>query len=448
MEKKKEQWGSRLGFIFAAIGSAVGLGNIWRFPTVVGQNGGGAFVLVYLGMVFVVGIPVMLVEIALGRATQRNVVGVFKKLRPGTPWVRVGVLGVAAGFIILSFYSVIAGWSLAYIFKFLQGDFLHLSPSEIAQTFGDLVASPVTPILWQGLFLALTMGIVILGVARGIERWSKVLMPMLFMLLLILIARSLTLDGAREGVYWLLRPDFASINFDTVLTALGQVFFSLSLGMGAMITYGSYLSRREDIPKSAITIALADMAVAILAGLIIIPAVFAFGLDPESGPPLIYITLPAVFQNIPLGSFFGVLFFVLLSTAALTSAISLLEVVVAYWVGELKWSRTGATLLAGLGAFVLGIPSSLSNGVLADYTVAGFPFLDLMDALTANILLPLGGLLLVVFAGWVWGGKELVAAVEGEAGRFPLGGVWAVLVRWLLPLALAYILLSGLWPGS
>lgn len=444
MDQRREQWNSSIGFIFAAAGSAIGLGNIWRFPTVVGQNGGGAFVLLYLLIVFLVGIPVLIVELTLGREAQRNVVGAFRRLRAGRPWIIIGVLGLAAGFIILSFYSVIAGWSVAYIFKFLMGDFTNLSPSGIQAQFGNLVAHPTIPLLWHGLFMAMTVGIVILGVAKGIERWSKILMPVLLVLLLVLGLRSTTLEGAREGVYWLLRPDFSQLSFNTVLVALGQAFFSLSLGMGAMMTYGSYLSKRENIPRNAMYIALADVAIALLAGLVIIPAVFAFGLDPEIGPPLIFVTLPSVFESMPLGNFFGTLFFFLLSIAALTSAISLLEVVVAYFVDELKWGRLLAAPLVGFVIFLLGVPSSLSNGPLAHLQLWGLGILDFKDWFTANLVLPLGGLLMVIFVGWAWGKGRAVSAVEAEGQRFALREHWFALVRWILPAALAYILYSGL----
>lgn len=441
---KREQWGSRMGFIFAAAGSAIGLGNIWRFPTVVGQNGGGAFVLLYLLLIFLVGIPVLMVELSLGRQAQRNVVGTFRELSPGTPWFITGVMGTIAGVVILSFYSVVAGWSIAYIIKFLQGAFTGLSLSGISAEFTGLVAHPTIPLLWHGLFMVMTVGIVILGVARGIERWSKILMPLLLGLLLILVLRAVTLPGAREGIYWFLRPDFARLGWETVFIALGQVFFSLSLGMGAMLTYGSYLSKEENIPTNAVYIALADMIVALLAGLVIIPAVFAFGLNPETGPALIFLTLPAVFQSMPLGSLFGVIFFAILTIAALTSAISLLEVVVAYFVDELSWRRSLAAPLVGLAIFLLGIPSSLSSGALPQLQLWGLPFLDLMDWITANLLLPLGGLLMVIFVGWVWGHKRAMTALENRGSTFRYGGAWFSLVRWLLPLALAYILLSGL----
>lgn len=444
MAKKREQWGSRIGFIFAAAGSAVGLGNIWRFPTVVGQNGGGAFVLLYLVLIFLIGVPVLIGELSLGRKTQRNPVGAFAAIRPGTSWRLVGLLGVGAGFIILSFYSVISGWSVAYVAKFIQGRFTGLTPADIAQEFDLLVAHPILPVLWHGIFMAMTIGIVILGVAKGIERWSKILMPLLLGLLVILALRAVTLEGAGDGIAWLLRPNFTGLRFGTVLVALGQAFFSLSLGMGAMLTYGSYLKSREDIPGSAVYIALADVAIAILAGLVIIPAVFAFGLDPEAGPPLIFITLPAIFQSIPLGGVFGTLFFVLLSIAALTSAISLLEVVVAFFVDELKWSRKTAAPLVGTIIFILGIFSSLSNGILAGFPIWGMPILDFKDFITANIMLPLGGLLTVIFVGWVWGSKNAAAAARGNGKGFALAGVWLFLIRWVIPLALVYILVSGL----
>jgi NSS family neurotransmitter:Na+ symporter len=444
MTKNREHWGSKLGFIIAAAGSAIGLGNLWRFPTIVGQNGGGAFVLMYLIMVFVIGIPVLIVELMIGRKTQLNGVGAFKMLRPKTPWKYVGVMGIAAGFIILSFYSVIAGWSMSYLFKFLQGTFTGLSPADIAQEFGSLASHPILPVFWHGLFMVLTIGVVILGVDKGIERWSKILMPILFVLMIILCIRSLTLDGALEGVYWLFRPDFASVDFNAVLTALGQVFFSLSIGMGVILTYGSYLSPEENIPGCATYIAFADLGVALLASVAIIPAVFAFGLDPETGPSLIFLTLPAVFQSMPWGSFIGAMFFLLVTIAALTSSISLLETVVAYFIDERKWPRSFATPICGLIIFILGIFSSLSQGPLKDFKIFGLQILDFKDALTANVMLPLGGLLMVIFVGWVMGPKNAIAELETGGNQFALGKVWAFLVRWVLPVAMIIILLSGL----
>ncbi|MTI95092.1 MAG: sodium-dependent transporter [Firmicutes bacterium] len=447
MAKEREQWRSRVGFVFAAAGSAVGLGNIWRFPTAAGLNGGGAFVLVYLILIFVIGIPLMMVELTLGRRTKRSVIGAFKVLKQGSPWWLVGALGVISGFVILSFYSVIAGWCLAYVVSYATGQFSGLSPGGIEDQFLALVSNPVIPVLWHALFMAMTIGVVILGVAKGIERWSKILMPILLVLLVVLAVRSVTLEGASEGLYWLLRPDFTRLDFLTILGALGQVFFSLSLGMGAMLTYGSYLSKKENIPGSAAYIALTDVGIALLAGLIIIPAVFAFGLDPDTGPPLIFITLPAVFQSIPLGNFFGLMFFLLISIAALTSAISLLEVVVAWSIDELGWQRRRSTILSGLAIFLLGIPSSLSEGVWADFQIIGLNILSFADSLTANLLLPLGGLLTTIFVGWVWGAKKAVGELEESGDSFAFGGVWSVLVKYVMPLILIYILYTGLFPG-
>lgn len=441
----REHWQSKIGFVLATAGSAVGLGNIWRFPTAVGLNGGGAFVLLYLVLIFLVGIPLMIVELTLGRRSQRNVIGTFKVLKPGTPWWATGVLGVAAAFVILSFYSVIAGWSLAYIFKFVFGRFADVAPSAIQAQFDALTGDPVMPLLWHGLFMALTVGVVVSGVAKGIERWSRILMPVLLVLLIVLALRSMTLEGAREGVFWLLRPDFARLDVAAALGALGQVFFSLSLGMGAILTYGSYLSRGENIPGSAVYIALTDVAIAMLAALTIIPAVFAFGLDVEVGPPLIFITLPAVFQSMPLGNLFGSLFFILLSIAALTSAISLLEVVVAYFLDELGWKRAAAAVLGGSSIFLLGIPASLSRGIWSGVRLFGLTALDLADYVSSNILLPLGGLLTVVFLGWAWGTQRALREIRRDDTPFVLGGVWAFMVRWLAPLVMAYILISGLW---
>lgn len=446
MEKNREQWGSRLGFIFAAAGSAIGLGNIWRFPTVVGQSGGGAFIIVYLLIIFIIGIPLMIGELAIGRRGKRNIVGAFKEIKPGSPWWIIGALGVIAGFVILSYYSVIAGWSVSYIFKFLTGQFAGLGAGDSSDVFGQLVSSPVEPLIWHGVFMAMTIGIVIFGIDKGIERASKIMMPVLFFLLIALAIRSLTLDGAMEGLRWYLTPDFSAINISIVLGALGQVFFSLSLGMGAIMTYGSYLADDNDIPNSAILISVADLSIAILAGLIIIPAVFAFGFAPEAGPPLIFITLPAVFGSMPAGNFVGALFFLLLTIAALTSAISLLEVPVSYVIDELKWNRKKAAVIVGLTIFVIGIPSSLSMGIWGEILFFGMPFLDFMDFFSSYLLLPIGGFLTAIFVGWIWGSKGAFGELKKEGVNFGLRGPWFAVVKYILPIVLLYILITGLIP--
>ncbi|SES75549.1 sodium-dependent transporter [Anaerobranca gottschalkii] len=444
MAKQREQWGSKLGFILAAAGSAIGLGNIWRFPTVVGQSGGGIFILIYLIIIFLIGIPLMICELTIGRKGKSNIVRAFKGIKPGSPWWIIGALGVAAGFIILSFYSVIAGWSVAYIFKFLSGGLNNLDVRDSREIFVNFVASPVEPLIWHGIFMAMTIGIVIFGIDKGIEKASKIMMPVLFVLLLLLALRSITLPGALEGLRWYLTPNLQAINIKIILGALGQVFFSLSLGMGAIMTYGSYLTDDNDIPNSAMFISLADLSIAILAGFIIIPAVFAFGFEPNAGPSLIFITLPAVFASLPLGNLFGGLFFILLTIAALTSAISLLEVPVAYFIEEFKWSRKQASIILGIIIFLLGIPSSLSMGILGETLFFGRGFLDFMDFFSSNLILPIGGLLTAVFVGWVWGAQGIFNELEKARVTFRAKNIWFSIVKYLLPVVLFYILITGL----
>ena len=444
MSKQRVQWSSKSGFIFATIGSAIGLGNIWRFPTAAGQSGGGVFVVIYLIIIFIIGIPLMIGELSIGRKGKRNIVSCFKQIKPNGSWWFIGALGVFTGFVILSFYSVISGWSLAYLYHFLLGSFMGASGQEIEAIFNNLVGHPFIPLFWHGLFVILTISIVLSGIEKGIEKFSKILMPILLVLLVLLAIRSVTLDGALEGVWWLLRPDFEMLSLGLVLGALGQVFFSLSLGMGALITYGSYLSDKENIPQSAMIISFSDLAIAIVAGLIIIPAVFSFGLEPTMGPPLIFLTLPLVFGALPLGSFFGGLFFLLLSIAAITSAISLLEVTVAYFIEAKLWRRKKASFIAGCIVFVLGIPSSLSRGLLSEQLILGMPFLDFMDSLSSKLLLPLAGLLTALFIGWVWTPKESLHEIKKEGSIFTLEKPWALAVKFLLPVALLYILITGL----
>lgn len=444
MEKNREQWGSRVGFILAAAGSAIGLGNIWRFPTVVGQSGGGAFILLYLVIIFVIGIPLMIGELTIGRRGKSNIVRAFKNIRPDGPWWIIGALGVMGGFVILSYYSVIAGWSVSYIFKFLSGQLSDLGTGQSADVFGNLVSSPLEPLMWHAIFMAMTIGIVIFGIDKGIERASKIMMPVLFALLFLLAIRALTLDGAMEGLRWYLTPDFSAVNIYIVLGALGQVFFSLSLGMGAIMTYGSYLPDDTDIPNSAVLISLADLSIAILAGLIIIPSVFAFGFEPNTGPALIFITLPAVFGSLPLGNLFGALFFLLLTIAALTSAISLLEVPVSYIIDEFKWPRKKASIIVGIIIFLLGIPSSLSMGILGEALLFGMPFLDFMDFFASNLLLPLGGLLTAIFIGWIWGSRGVTEEITKHGVNFGIKSIWFTIVKFVLPIVLVYILITGL----
>lgn len=439
------QWSSKFGFVMAAAGSAVGLGNIWRFPYVTGQGGGAAFVLIYLACVLLICLPYMLAELSLGRHSHKNPVGAIRAIRRGTPWTLVGVLCVLTGVFILSYYNVIAGWALGYVFKSI------FNPGG---DFGTFIASPGLVIPLYVAFMALTMVVVYGGVEKGIERWSKVLMPMLILLIILVIIRGVTLPGAGEGLSFYLKPDFSRVDGHVVLSALGQAFFSLSLGMGAMITYGSYMPRHENIPVAGGYVAGTDTMVAILAGLMIFPALFAVGAAPDAGPALVFIVLPQVFQSIPFGSVLVVIFFILLCIAALTSTVSLLEVVVAYFVDERGWKRSKAVALIGGLTFVIGLPSALSQGawpLVSDMSPIfgedGFfgqkDFLSVMDFVWGNLALAFGALLISIFVGWVWGPKEAQAELmEGSTSPALLGRVWAVFIRYICPLVIFVVLLS------
>jgi NSS family neurotransmitter:Na+ symporter len=416
----REHWGSKLGFILAATGSAVGLGNIWKFPFMAGMSGGAAFVVVYLVFVAAIGVPVLLMELAIGRRTEKDPVGAYKAVdRTGRFWI-AGALGVLAGFVILSFYSVVAGWCMAYVVKAATGVFAGFTnPEDAGAHFGAFIAAPGPSIGYHALFIALCVGVVMGGIKGGIEKAAKLLMPALLVILLLLVVRGLTLPGSGAGLEFLFRSDLSKIANDPaiLLAALGHAFFTLSLGMGAMITYGSYLNPDDNLTNSAFAVAILDTLVALLAGVAIFTAVFAFGLDPASGPGLIFNVLPVVFTQMPAGALFGVLFFLLLAIAALTSGISLLEVVTAYFVDEWKMPRKRAALLFGIAIFVLGVPSALSNGgPLSGLSILGLSFFDAADALSFKILLPVGGFLLAVFTLFVWGVEPFVAEVRRGGG--------------------------------
>ena len=443
MALDRGQFSSRAGFILAAAGSAVGLGNIWKFPYVTGANGGAAFLFIYLVIVYSVGLSVMLAELVVGRAAARNPVGAYRTLKGGG-WPLVGFIGVAAGFMILSFYQVVAGWTLAYIVEIFGGLLDAPNPKAFRDAYDGFISDPYEPIFWSAIFMGLTIGVVVRGVASGIERASKVLMPALFILVLILIARSVTLPGAEKGLTFFFNPDFSKVTGETILAALGLAFFTLSLGMGAMLTYGSYLDRRSDLPGSALWVTGLDSIVAILAGLIILPAVFAFGFDPSQGPGLTFVTLPAVFAQIPAGEVFAVAFFVLLAVAALTSSVSLLEVVVAYFVDEQGMNRVKAATIFGTIIFLLGIPSSLSFGVLGKFTIAGKNFFDAIDFISSNILLPAGGIGVAIFAGWIIHARALREATGDGMVRFAWAPYWSIIVKYIAPVAIVLILINGL----
>jgi NSS family neurotransmitter:Na+ symporter len=425
-------WTGNVGFILAAAGSAIGLGNIWMFPYRTGTNGGAAFVLVYIGAVLAIGIPLLLAEVAIGRYTKRNPVGAFRALRSGSAWPLLGWMGVVAGFVILSYYGVVAGWALEYTWRCASGGLLAIERVGVGEFFGALTSSGGRQVVEQALFMLMTVAVVSRGIEAGIERASRVLMPALLALLLVLLGYSLTSDGAQQGLAFLLKPRFEDLGWSGVLAALGQAFFSLSLGMGAMITYGSYLSDDEPLVRPAFLIAAMDTSLAILAGLVIFPLVFAFGLEPGAGPGLIFITLPKAFVKMPGAGFLATAFFALVLFAALTSAISLLEVVVAFVIDELRITRGAASWSAGTLIFAMGVPSAVVPG-----------FLDRVDGLASNWLLPGGGLLIALFAGWALTGEEALNAYRGRSGFETGFRVWRSCVRYLAPVAVAFILLQN-----
>lgn len=441
-------WGSKLAFIFAAAGSAIGLGNIWGFPTVAAQNGGAAFLVIYLIAVIFIGAPVLLAEVTIGRRTLRNPVGAFKELAPGTAWVALGGLGVLTGVVILSFYSVIAGWTIAYIWKVVTGEFVRAT--ETGAIFQDVAGNAGAALFYHALFMAVTVYVVVGGVRDGIERWTKVLMPMLGAILLLLVARAVTLEGAGPGLEFYFRPDFSKVTGSVILAAVGQAFFSLSLGMGAMITYGSYVSKKDDLVSSSLWVALLDTSIAVFAGLIIFPTLFHAGLTPgEGGPGMVFVVLTSLLKTIPPapygGIVFGFLFFSLLFIAALTSSISLLEVGTAYFVDEKKVDRKKAALTLGAVALVLGIPSALGNGAVAwlsDVPGVGMGFLDLLFTIFGQYSLVVGALLISVFTAWVWGVDKADAEVRAEGGEFRSRAIWNVLIRYVAPVALALMLID------
>lgn len=435
---ERETWGSKTGFWLAAAGSAVGLGNIWRFPYLTGANGGAAFVLIYLLIVFTIGVSVMLAEFVIGRSAKLNPVGAFAKLKGGA-WPIIGWMGVAAGFVILSYYSVIGGWTIKYIISSFTG--LINPATDTTGYFLGFIGNGPQAVLFHALFMVATIYVVYRGVGKGIEGWCKILMPALLLLLVILIVRAVTLPGAGAGLSFYLNPDLSKITSKTLLAALGQAFFSLSLGMGAMITYGSYITKKVSLPQSAATVTFLDTAIAFLAGFVIFPTVFAFGIEPGAGPGLTFITLPSVFAMMPGGQIWSAMFFLLLFIAALTSAISLLEVVVAYVTDAQGWPRHKASLVIGAVIFLLGIPSALSNGAVP-INVFGMAFLDAMDFLASNILLPLGGIFIALFVGWVI--KDIAKKETTSEGAFPLEKVWIWICRIVAPVAIFIIFLGGL----
>lgn len=449
---KRGLWSSRLAFILAATGSAVGLGNIWKFPYITGENGGGAFVVVYLVCIAAIGIPIMMAEVLIGRRGGHSPINSLRLIaqndRLSKAWSIVGAVGVLAAFLILSFYSVIGGWAVSYVGTAATGGLAGQSEEAIGAIFSGLLGDPGTLLLWHTVFMALVMVVVARGVKSGLERAVTFLMPALFVLLLIVVGYAMTTGSFGQAVSFLFAPNFSSLSTAGVLVALGHAFFTLSLGMAVMMAYGSYLPKNVSIAKTAVTVSVIDTVVALTAGLAIFPIVFANGLEPGAGPGLIFQTLPLAFGNMPMGSFFGTLFFVLLIFAAWTSGISLLEPLVE-WLEEQKgMNRTVSTLGAGIACWALGIASILSLNVWSDLAPLGMfamfegkTIFDLLDFLTANILLPLGGLLVAVFAGWFMSRDALQTELATSPGVFK---VWYGTLRYFTPIAVGAVFIYNL----
>ncbi len=441
----RDTWGSKLGFIMAAAGSAVGLGNIWKFPYTAGESGGGAFVAIYLVFVIFIGFSVMLTEFAVGRNTGRAAVGAFKSA--DRRWTFTGVMGVLSGLLIMGFYPVVGGWALAYIFK--VGGGLLSTPDAIGDSFGGFISNPVQPLLWMAAYLFLNIMIVMKGISGGIEKAGKILMPLLFLILIIVSVKGLSLPGAMAGIEFLFMPDFSQVDSSVVLAALGQAFFSLSLGMGCMITYGSYLKKKENIVQNTAIITAMDTGVAILAGVAMFPAMFAFGMEPAAGPGLVFVVVPQLFAEMGgvVGFALALMFFVGLTAAALTSSVSLLEVVVAYLIDEKCMKRSSAVLSASAVMATLCVFASLSLGGMGP-TLFGTGAFDIFDLLTDKIFMAVGGLLLCIFAGWRLNRADLEKEITNDGQiSFPLFGLWYNLVKYVIPFAIAIVAFMGIKSG-
>jgi neurotransmitter:Na+ symporter, NSS family len=436
-------WSSRFAFILAATGSAVGLGNIWKFPYITGENGGGAFVIVYLVCVLLIGIPIMIAETMLGRRSQRNPVETMELLTEEAGadknWHYLGWMGVTAGVLILSYYSVIAGWASAYILKAFTGSFFDADATAVKGIFDDFVGSPLQLIFWHSLFMVATMHIVARGVSNGLEKSMQLLMPALFLLMFLLVGYAMTTESYFQGLHFLFKPDFSKLTSDSVLTAMGQAFFTLSLGMGSIMVYGSYLPKGVPIAKTAFVIAGADTVVALLAGIAIFPIVFSNNLHPASGPGLIFQTLPIAFGEMTGGWLMGILFFVTLVIAALTSSVALIEPVVAWLVETKGFSREKACVWSGLATWLLGLGTVFSFNVWSNVKFFDRNIFQLLDYLTANLMLPIGGFCIAVFAGWIM--KREHTEQELNMPDTASYQAWKILISYIAPTAVFFVFL-------
>lgn len=441
---ERRGFNSSFGMLMAAVGSAVGLGNIWRFPYIVGTNGGGAFLLVYISILVFIGLPILISEMVIGRRARSDSVDSFKKLAPGKKWYVSGLISIIASFLILGFYSVVAGWSLEYLVKSVTNQFKGSSPQAIESMFTSFTSSPIKPIVWTFVFLFLTMIIVKSGVTKGVEKVSKFAIPVLFFIVLILGIRGLTLDGWLDGLRFLFYPDFSNFTMEGFLAALGHSFFTLSLGIGIMITYGSYAKDDENIGKTSLLISICDTTIALIAGIAIFTSVFTFGLNPGEGAGLVFVTLPNVFPLMPGGYLFGIAFFLLLALAALTSTISLLETLTAFGIDSLNLSRDKAAIGISIGTFVVAIVSSLSLGDAFSIQIGGLPFFDFVDKLTSNYMLTIASFIEIIFLGWFYK-KEYLHDELSNHGRLKASffKVYYFILKYIVPLAMVLIILSS-----
>lgn len=435
---KREGFNSKIGAIAAAAGSAVGLGNIWRFPYVTGENGGAAFLLLYLIFMILIALPVLMSEFSIGRMTGKPVTDAFRQISPKGHWYLIGFSGVVCAFVIMSFYNVVAGWTMYYVYLSVTGKLQDLTTAEVSQTFHNTVSDPTISIFWMVIMLSLTGYVVARGVSGGIEKYSKILMPVLLLLIIVVCIRSITLDTECKGISFLLAPDFSKLSIKSVLEALGQAFFSLSLGMGTMTTYGSYISRKQNLPKSAMSVAIIDFFIAFLAGLMIFPCAFACGVNPGSGPGLVFETLPNVFNQMPMGWIISIVFFLLLVVAAVTSSISMLEVLVDFLLSKYNMKRPRATVFAITLTIILGIGCATFS-----------PMLDFFDNLSANVMLPLGGFFIILSVPVCIGAKKMRAEMEAHGGKFKLFPVFYFLAKYIAPWAILFIFVSKMlsWFG-
>ncbi|HLS59993.1 MAG TPA: sodium-dependent transporter [Virgibacillus sp.] len=443
MEQNREQWTSKLGFILSAAGSAIGLGAIWKFPYMTGMSGGGAFFLIFLFFTIFIGFPILLAEFIIGRGSQKDAISAYSFFAPGTQWHIIGIIGMITSFILLSFYSAIGGWILFYMVKTMSGALSGLSDSEYGAVFDLYIADPKIAVISQLIFMLITIVIVSKGIQKGIEKASKIMMPALFIAFIILIIRSLTLDHAMEGVAFFLYPDFSNLTSRTVLFALGQSFFSISVGVSVMVTYSSYLSKKEDITKSAFTIVTMNIIISLLAGLAIFPAVFSFGFEPTEGPGLLFVVLPAVFNKMPFGAFFLLIFLLLFLFATLTSAFSMLEIIVASMTKKDQSKRKKVTWITGVLIFLVGVPSALSFGVLSEFTIFGQTIFDFFDYIVSNILMPLGALAIAIFTFTRIPKETLFREISmGSTKRHQLFALWFLVIKYIVPVAITVVFLD------